>query len=117
MPYKRVIPRDFFNEAKLLKCMGLLSLKILDGGLPTGVNIEIEENGEFFDISQTVDGRLFISNYTTTINDVYVNLSTTYNSKENYPLLCYHDDTETTVFNEDGSFTEEFIDFAKSLSL
>ena len=108
MSYTRVIPRDFFNEAKLLKCMGQLSLKILDGLLPDGVSIQINENGEPFEICQTDDGRLFIANYETTVNDVYVSMSTTYNSKENYPLICYHDDVETTVFDEKGDFTDEF---------
>lgn len=29
--YRRVLPRDLFNEAKLLKCLGQLSLMIHDG--------------------------------------------------------------------------------------
>lgn len=32
--YQRVIPRDLFNEAKLLKCLGRLSLFIHDGKSP-----------------------------------------------------------------------------------
>lgn len=114
MSYTRVIPRDFFNEAKLLKCMGQLSLKILDGLLPEGIKIEIDENGEPFEISQTSDGRLFISNYDATINDTYVSLSTTYNSKEPFPLVCFHDDVETVVFDDNGEFTPEFIERFKS---
>ena len=43
--YSRVIPRDFFNEAKLLKCMGLLALKVLDNMTPNGIKILIEESG------------------------------------------------------------------------
>lgn len=109
MSYTRVIPRDFFNEAKLLKCMGQLALKILDGMLPDGLKIEINESGEPFNILLTDDGRLFISNYETTINDVYVSMSTTYNSKDAFPLVCFHDDDETTVFDDNGEFTEEFI--------
>ena len=35
--YERVIPRDLFNEAKLLKCVGLLVLKIHDGENPANV--------------------------------------------------------------------------------
>jgi hypothetical protein len=113
--YTRVIPRDFFNEAKLLKCMGQLALKILDSQLPEGIKIEIEETGEPFEVNLTDDGRLFISNYPTTINDIYVSLSTTYNSKDTYPLICYHDDIEYNVFDTHGNFTEEFIQFATNI--
>jgi hypothetical protein len=114
--YKRVIPRDFFNESKLLKCMGQLSLKILDGLLPEGVKIEIYESGEAFEVGLTNDGRLFINNYDTIINDTYVSLSTTYNAKDNFPLICFHDDIETTVFDEAGNFTDEFITFCKNIT-
>ena len=116
MSYQRVIPRDFFNEAKLLKCMGQLSLKILDCQLPEGIKIEIEETGEPFEIHLTDDGRLFVSNYQTSINDTYISLSTTYNSKYNYPLICFHDDVELLVFDEFGNFTEEFIQFATNIN-
>jgi hypothetical protein len=116
MSYQRVIPRDFFNEAKLLKCMGQLSLKILDGMLPDGVKIRIDECGLPFDVHQTDDGRLFLNDYDVTINDTYVSMSTTYNSKDSYPLVCYHDDVETTVFDENGNFTEEFIELATNIN-
>lgn len=116
MQYQRVIPRDFFNEAKLLKCLGHLSLKILDGMLPDGVKIAIEESGKPFEIHLTDDGRLFLNDYDVTINDTYVSMSTTYNSKDNYPLVCFHDDVETVVFNELGMFTEEFIEFATTIN-
>lgn len=116
MSYTRVIPRDFFNEAKLLKCMGQLSLKILDSQLPQGIKIHIDECGLPFEISLTTDGRLFLKDYDVTINDTYVSMSTTYNSKDNYPLICYHDDIEYTVFDEHGNFTEEFIQFATAIN-
>lgn len=117
MSYLRVIPRDFFNEAKLLKCMGQLSLKILDDLLPEGIDIQINECGESFDIEQTIDGRLFVSNYEVTINDTYVSMSTTYNSKESYPLVCFHDDIETIVFDEKGDFTTEFISMCQNIAI
>ena len=96
--------------------MGQLSLNILDGKLPEGVKIEIDETGEAFEIGLTNDGRLFINNYDTTINDTYVSLSTTYNSKDAFPLICFHDDIETTVFDESGNFTDEFINFCKNIT-
>lgn len=115
MSYVRVNPRDFFNESKLLKCMGQLSLKAHDNQLPKGVRVMIEDNGEPYDIRLTTDGRLFIHNYPAFINDVYVSLSTTYNSENPYPLICFHDDVETTVFDNWGNFTDEFYQFAQSI--
>ena len=106
--YTRVIPRDFFNEAKLLKCFGLLALKVLDNLTPEGMNIHIEESGESFEIDLTDDGSLFISNYETTINDIPVLFKSTYNSKSNFPFYCEYDNVEYQVFDELGNFTEEF---------
>ena len=48
--YRRKIPRDFFNEAKLLKCMGLLSVKVLDNKIPEGIDIEVNGDGDRFNI-------------------------------------------------------------------
>jgi hypothetical protein len=107
--YTRVIPRDFFNEAKLLKCMGMLSLKILDRQLPDGIEIEVKEDGDPFNIQLTDDGLLFIANYPVKVNRKNVFFGSTYNSKRNFPLLCVISYVEYTVFNEDGTFTEEFI--------
>lgn len=114
--YSRVIPRDFFNEAKLLKCFGQLSLKMLDNQVPEGVNISIEESGEPFDICLSSEGGLYIANYETTINNVPVIFVTTYNSKSAYPFFCQYDYCDYEVFNEDGEFTEEFINFSLTLN-
>lgn len=121
MKYNRVIPRDFFNEAKLLKCMGLLSLKILDAQLPEGINITIEDSGEPFEIRLTEDGMLFVANYPVTLNDKNVLFGTTYNSKSQYPFFCIIDYVETLVFDENGQFTTEFLNLefqsAKTLQI
>lgn len=106
--YTRVIPRDFFNEAKLLKCFGQLALKILDGLTPENMDIYIEENGEPFQIDLADDGYLFIRNYETMINNNPVRFKTTYNSKSNYPFFCEIDYVDYEVFDDNGNFTEDF---------
>lgn len=111
--YTRVIPRDFFNEAKLLKCMGWLSLKILDAQTPC--EILIEESGEPFNVELTDGGELFVSNYPVTIKGASVLLKSVYNSKSNYPFFCEYEYTDYRVFEEDGTFSEEFINFCESL--
>ena len=113
--HERVIPRDFFNEAKLLKCMGMLSLKILDRQLPDGVEIEIEERGEPFEIRLTDDGLLHVNNYPVTVNGRTILFGTTYNSKEATPFYCVADYVEYEVFDIAGDFSTEFIEFATSL--
>lgn len=108
--YCRVIPRDFFNESKLLKCMGLLALKILDGNLPKGIKITIDECEEPFKIDFLGEGSLTIANYPVTANEQNVVMKTTYNSKANYPLFCEIGDSECLVFDEKGDFHNDFIE-------
>lgn len=107
--YCRVIPRDFFNEAKLLKCLGQLAIKIHECDLPEGFIIDIEESGDPFDIQLSDEGSLYVANYPTTVNGVRVRFKTTYNSKSPYPLFCEVDYTDYQVFEDNGEFCEEFI--------
>ncbi len=108
--YQRVIPRDLFNEAKLLKCMGLLSLKILDGLTPC--SILIDECGEPFKIERTDEGGLYVSNYKITVNGIPCHFFTTSNNKEPYPFYVYiHNYEEIPVFDDAGEFSPEFIEF------
>lgn len=106
--YDRVIPRDFFNEAKLLKCFGQLSLKVLDAMTPEGMNIVIEDSGRPFDIRLMEEGSLTIVNYPVKINDMLVRFKTLYNSKRSYPFYCEINGEEYEVFDDDGNFTDEF---------
>jgi hypothetical protein len=116
MGYYRVIPRDLFNEAKLLKCFGRLSLLVHDLMLPDGVNIEINHDGEAFKIEQDFNsGDLYINNIITSINNSYVTFKTKLNSKDNYPLICEYQYDYYNVFDDSGEFTEEFIEFAKNI--
>ena len=113
--YTRVIPRDFFNEAKLLKCMGLLALKIHDSKTPEGITIEISENGEPVDIDLVLsDHAISVINYLVTVNGQEVIMKNKYNSRENYPMYCEVDEEDFLVFNEQGEFTTEFIERFKN---
>lgn len=111
--YQRVIPRDLFNEAKLLKCIGQLCLHIHDGLTP--VKMSIEETGEPFEIGLLEDGFLCILNLNISIKDKVFTFKTTYNSKSNYPLYVEHDYCDYDVFDEKGKFTQTFIDFCNSI--
>ena len=109
--YTRIIPRDFFNESKLLKCMAFLSLAILDNKLPHGIEISIKESGEPFDIVLDIEhDMIVIDNYPVTINGDEYMIGTLHNSKENYPFYVIVDDEEIEVFDDNGKFTTEFIE-------
>lgn len=118
MAYERVIPRDFFNEAKLLKCMGQLSLLIEDRALPEGVRIKllVPSYTGFFIVQDPADAGLYIHNCSVFVNEKRVIMKSVYNSKAPYPLLCeYKNSAGVHVFNDDGTLTSEFIEFARNL--
>ncbi len=113
--YQRVIPRDLFNEAKLLKCMGKLCLAILDNATP--VEMESHHDGEPFIIGLSDDGGLRVVNMGITIKGSFYAFKTTQNAKSNYPFYVEHDNCEYLVFNEQGEFDEEFIEFCKTAEI
>jgi hypothetical protein len=114
MSYLRVIPRDLFNEAKLLKCIGRLCLLIHDNTVPC--KMEFVHNGEVFDIVQTQDGDLMIDNVTIKVKGKVFNFKCHLNSKSNYTLYLYCDiEGIVDVFDEAGNFEKEFLDFCKTI--
>ncbi len=111
--YNRVIPRDLFNEAKLLKCIGHLCLKIHDGIVPC--KMSFQENGNPFVIELMDEGSLRITNLEIAIKKKVFRFKTTYNSKANYPLYVEHDNCDIPVLDENGVWDTEFLEFCKSL--
>lgn len=108
--YTRVIPRDLFNESKLLKCLGQLALHIHHGV----IEIEIQQDGPFVIDQRRSDGGLYVSRgLYFLLNGRVLDLYTAYNSKESYPLLCMMKDEEISVLNEDGSLSDEFVKYVK----
>ena len=123
MSYLRVAPRDLFNESKLLKCLGRLSLGILDGKLSMySISDEIDEPEGGFNIDNNDDGDIYCINYNVYVeaadgSKVKLDLFTRLNSKEPYPLICLtHDDEIIDVFYDDGEFTNEFVDYLKLIN-
>lgn len=112
--YMRVIPRDLFNEAKLLKCVGRLCLLIHNG---TGIEgMAFDHDDEPFDIELLDAGYLQIGNIRFTLRDHTIAIIAQYNSKEQYPLYLYYDYCEYRVFDEAGNFEPEFVEFCKTLN-
>lgn len=119
MSYQRVIPRDLFNEAKLLKCLGQLSLIIHDGvGVPKGLALEHENPEEGFQIHQDEStGALYCGNLECFYAGRLIGLRSPYNSKEAFPLRFVLDDEEDSVFTETGALSPEFLNLLSIVSV
>lgn len=116
--YKRVIPRDLFNESKLLKCMGQLALKIHDETTPVPMEMreEINHEGSAFRIALLDEGALMIVNLWVRIKSKSYQFKTTYNSKAPYPLfMMYENYNEVEVFDDKGEWHPDFIEFCKQV--
>lgn len=113
--YNRVFPRDLFNEAKLLKCIGRLALLILDFRTPC--EIEMKEPEGPIIIGLRDDGFLQAVNVEIEVKGNVYDFVTNYNSKSQYPLFVEHRNTQYPVFDEDGEFDKEFVAFTKLINL
>jgi len=116
MPYDRVLPRDLFNEAKLLKCLGQLALLIHSGpGMKWPLKLQLTSAvSAGFRVDQDKgDGCLFVRNLRCSLHGRVIKLSSAYNSKEPYPLLF---DDVGSVFNDDGTLSTEFTALLDSIN-
>lgn len=111
MSYPRVIPRDLFNEANLLKCYGRIYLEL--ERLPN-VGAELlfpgEGTGEAFVVEQDeADGSIYLANVHFMIRGTSYPMRRPLNSRDNYPLYITLDDYQDPirVFNELGHFSQE----------
>lgn len=108
MSHYRVIPRDFFNEAKLLKCLGRLELYINHDG-PNTLGLKSDFDNEPFKIVQDpMTGNLSVENYKVFLDGEEIYLFTNYNSKDTYPLIGLYKGEEYYIFSEQGEFMPNF---------
>lgn len=112
--YTRVIPRDLFNEADLLKCYGRLYILLETAGAHlaklSDANLEQEEP---FEIGQSQDdGSISVLNVIFTIDDVRWRLERPLNCRDPWPLYCVSFDGEIRerVFTEKGDFSAKFLE-------
>lgn len=112
MTYNRVCPRDLFNEANLLKCLGQLYLKTED--MP-GVDWHEPQPGEGFHVEQDgSDGSISSATTWMTISGENVHTYRPLNSRDPWPLYCdriggIELDEEVAVFTDAGELSAEFI--------
>lgn len=114
--YVRVIPRDLFNEANLLKCYGRL---YIEGENTPGVVLahNPSEAGAPFRIAQNQDdGSLTVMDVTLSVHGHEVSLYRPLNARGAFPLYGetnesihgYEGGDVFEIFNEDGSFHADF---------
>lgn len=107
MSYERVIPRDLFNDANLLKCVGKVCLLIHDNML----ELEFEHDGREFDIEQNEDGDTYVQNLRfQNLDGGLVYLYRPLNARASWPLLSDFDDDNCriNVFDDNGNISDEF---------
>ena len=106
--YERVIPRDLFNEASLLKCIGKLVLEIEEGRLPW---LTYGSDGGYFEIAQDdSDGSLEVVNVRFYYQDkTRLHFIRPLNARSGWPL--YYAPADETVFDEFGNvnLTEQMV--------
>lgn len=103
MNYKRVIPRDLFNEANLLKCIGKLVLDIEDGKLPW---LSYHHDGEAFNVQQDgSSGAIYVGNVQFFANGKTLTLTRPLNSRDAWPLYLETEQDAYSVFDEAGNVT------------
>lgn len=115
--YQRVIPRDLFNEAVLLKCLGKVALWIHEGMLPllTAEHTTMgdsDQHTQGFDVRLTECGLLFAGSLRFYLcGRRQVLFVTTYNSREPWPLLwCWsYDGDMLPVFADNGDPDPHFL--------
>lgn len=105
MGYFRVCPRDLFNESKLLKCLGLVSLCIHDGTIQ-GLTMNHENEKEGFTIVQNdATGGIYVSNlHFFDNNGTPVEFYHPLNNKGPFPLIMEYKGEEYWPFNDKGDF-------------
>ena len=109
MTYQRVLPRDLFNESKLLEQIGRICLAIHDNEIA----LNFEHDGEEFDINLTDCGKLYISNISFTNKEgECIAFTTNYNSRDKNPLCVTDPKTEDEffVFDNIGKFSSSFLE-------
>jgi hypothetical protein len=107
--YRRVIPRDLFNEGSLLKCYGRLAI-LLDQYGASGFAFP-EDVTEFDIVQRPEDGAIFIANLPLSNGKVEYHLLRPLNSRRAWPLYAANANDDSAdwieVFNDDGYLTAE----------
>jgi hypothetical protein len=112
MTYRRVIPRDLFNEGSLLTCLGKLWIRL--EGRDNARLVHHDEDGAFVVHQDPSDGSIRCCSVTLFIRDgLPVRLFRPLNSRDPWPLWAHDEvaEDDLRVFEEegDGVLSAEFL--------
>ncbi len=103
--YYRVLPRDLFNEANLLKCMGKITCMVHDEQIQ-GLTMEHHSTLDGFKVIQNIsDGSITLDSVSFHDEEgepVY--FYTSMNSRDAYPLVMQYKECEYFPLNEKGEY-------------
>lgn len=112
MTYARVIPRDLFNEADLLKCLGRLSVVLGETPRHRAELAHVPCTGPFVVEQDPSDGSISCSNVALTVAGEAVHLFRGLNSRYAWPLWARFGSTDdpddVEVFSPTGDLHDEF---------
>lgn len=117
--HKLVLPRDAFNQAKLLKGIGMLTLYMHDCkfGLHELMTYEMENwqsEGQFWISLDDSDGSFYVNNIRFfDTNNEEIHFFHPCNAQENHTLCFRYQGESEDVFNEDGSINPKFLELLK----
>lgn len=112
MTYKRVIPRDLFNESALLKCLGKLWIHLDRLAIP---GVHLQDSAQSWTICQNEGtGGIYCPEIFLTVRGEVIALERPLNSPDSWALYATTpDDIEFEVFRPLGELTREFFEFLK----
>lgn len=104
----RVLPRDAFNDANLLKCIGQLTMLIEDKATCVE-GLYFSYDSKPFDIQQDEsDGSTYVANIAFNVNGKNVLMRRPMNSREAWPLMMCLEGEDYYVFSEKGKIMPSF---------
>lgn len=109
MTYHRVAPRDIFNEANFMKCIGKLTLIMHDTGLE-GITFNQDDYAEFglpMGLDEYTGGLVVHGMFVA--HGKFLSIHRPINSREPWPVFIEDDDGDSIgIFTDDGELSEEF---------
>lgn len=107
MNYERVIPRDLFNEGNLLYCLGKLYIELEK---IRKEDLLVHLDNEFNVVQLPEDGSITVTNVLVKIDGQHQEIWRPLNSRRKFPVYIRTGYEYTSIFEEDGTLTEEFIE-------
>lgn len=111
MSYLRVVPRDLFNEANLLKCYGQIYVNLEKLNLRDVDFVHLDDDtrpGPFNVQQDPASGAIYVANVRLEVRGRTCQLHRPLNSRDAWPLyLTTENGVELAVFTDSGSFSQE----------